>query len=260
MDIDGPGGGGAEDLLAAQAADQPLRDLLEDGVGAGAAEAGVQEHQVLDVEERDRDLARLGRGHEGALEGDLEPLAVGQAGEGVEALADAALAPLFSAALRSAATRRARRPRAASVSARRTRRSARSAATCQSNGRWITSVAPASSAARVSRRAGGDGERRDRAAAGGLAGGVAERPAALVVHGQVGEDERGAAARQGVERGADARHRRHLEAGGGQPPRRASPGRLRRRRPRARCARGGAGVVRPASVSNIGIAGIATVI
>ncbi len=51
---------GAQHFLRAEADAQPLGDLLEHGVRARAPEPVVDEHEVLDVEEGERDLAALG--------------------------------------------------------------------------------------------------------------------------------------------------------------------------------------------------------
>ena len=84
IDIDGPDRG-VQHFLGAQADAQALGDLLEDGVRARTAQPVVDEDEVLDFEDRERDLARLGGAHQSALQRALEALAVREAGQRVDA-------------------------------------------------------------------------------------------------------------------------------------------------------------------------------
>ncbi len=89
--MEGPALGRAQHLVGSEAGHQALCDLLQDGVRAGTAQPAVQDDEVLDVEQRHRHLARLRGGHQGPLQRAVEPVAVGQAGEGVEAIASASV-------------------------------------------------------------------------------------------------------------------------------------------------------------------------
>ena len=256
--IEGPEAVARRTSSRAQPGHQPLRDLLQDGVRAGAAQAAVQDHEVLDVEERHRHLARLGRGHQRALQGAVEPVAVGQAGEGVEAVAAAALlARVFSAALRM----RAISSRAPASAARRLREADEALGADGGHvpvERALEQVGGAGlerrarlALARSRGPAPGPRRRRRPAGARRRARGRARRTSARSVTTSAGR-RRDRASRPGRAPG----RRRHLEPSGGQPPGGALVRSRRRRRPRARCAAlaGRRGPRRPASVSNIGIA------
>ena len=223
-------GGRAQDLLGAEAGDQPLRDLLQDGVGAGAAESAVDDDEVLDVEERHRYLALVGSGHERALQGVLEPVAVGKAGERVEVIAPAPLPALVLD----------RPPQTLHLAAHAVELSRRLRQLHQALGPHGADVPVERPLQQVGRprlqgrlrltlpRA--QGKHGDARALEGLTQGLAEAAVALVAQHHVGEDDGGTRAAEHVQGFVDSGSSHHVEAGAGQPARRPLPGRAVRTR------------------------------